>query len=142
MYHAPLSVGSPIRWLRRAYPLAPPEKSRIGGRKSRKKKFPELGLPGVEILNGACTSILHLSRGSQSPYSEKSKKSRYLIKILISPIHSLFPRFGANRWEPMVVGCLQHEALCNAAEGLGELETTTSWQGSTIGLDGRTCTYG
>ena len=45
----------------------------MGGRKSRKKKFPELGLPGVEILNGACTSILHLSRGSQSPYSEKTK---------------------------------------------------------------------
>ena len=72
-YHAPLSVSSPIRWLRR--------KNRgYGGRKSRKTKFPELGLPGVEILNGACTSILHLSRGSQSPYSEKSKKSEHLTK--------------------------------------------------------------
>ena len=27
----------------------------------------------MEIINGACTSILHLSRGSQSPYSEKYK---------------------------------------------------------------------
>ena len=42
------------------------------------KKFSELGLPGVEILSGACTSILHLSRGSQLPYSEKIQQIRFL----------------------------------------------------------------
>ena len=60
------------------------------------KKFSELGLPGVEILSGACTSILHLSRGSQLPYSEKSKKSKILrfffIYIFYSPyLRPIFP---------------------------------------------------
>ena len=83
-YHSILSADAGATM--RPYPLAPLSVGSAGKIEDMgvgqvgKKKFPELGLPGVEILNGACRSILHLSRGSQSPYSEKSKKSENLPK--------------------------------------------------------------
>ena len=74
-------------------PLSDTSDTKIEGgcQKGRKKKFSELGLPGVEILNGACRSILHLSRGSQLPYSEKSKKSENLPIFLFALFSPYFP---------------------------------------------------
>ena len=81
----------------RPYPLAPLSVGSAGqiedrrSEKSENKKFPELGLPGVEILNGACTSILHLSRGSQSPYSEKTKKRKIIQNVDSAYLLPIFP---------------------------------------------------
>ena len=57
------------------------------------KKFSELGLPGVEILSGACTSILHLSRGSQLPYSENPKKNPKFYDVLNICLFALFTAY-------------------------------------------------
>ena len=48
-------------------------------------KFSEMGLLGVEKLNGPCGILLHLSRASELPYSEKSEKCRTpnLLKIFL-----------------------------------------------------------
>ena len=42
--------------------------------KISKKKFPELGLPGLESVSAACGSILHTIRPSKRPYNAKSEK--------------------------------------------------------------------
>ena len=57
--------------------------------KTKKMKFSEMGLPGVEKLNGPCGILLPLSRGSQLPYSEKSENCRRPIILNIFPIYSL-----------------------------------------------------
>ena len=44
------------------------EISTSGGEKSRKQKFSELGLPGVEIVGAPRGSLLHTVRASQLPY--------------------------------------------------------------------------
>ena len=62
-----------------------------GAKNVADKKFSELGWPGVEILNGACTSILHPPRGSQLPYNKTSKTSWFLLPIFKGPY--LFPIF-------------------------------------------------
>ena len=36
-----------------------------------KIKFPEWGLPGLEIVNGPCGSLLHTWTASQRPYGAK-----------------------------------------------------------------------
>ena len=61
-----------------------------------------MGLPGVEKLNGPCGILLHLSRGSQLPYSEKSEKKsddllfKYIPYIPINPFKEL-PMHGPWR---------------------------------------------
>ena len=57
--------------------------------KTQKMKFSEMGLPGVEKLNGPCGILLPLSRASQLPYSEKSENCRRPIILNIFPIYSL-----------------------------------------------------
>ena len=44
----------------------------MGAVKNRKSKFSELGLPGGEIVEGPCRSILHTTRPCQLPYGAKS----------------------------------------------------------------------
>ena len=56
---------------------------------TRKIKFSEIGLPGVEKLNGPCGIRLPLSRGSQLPYSEKSEFFHWPNIFNIFPIYSL-----------------------------------------------------
>ena len=48
-----------------------------------------MALPGVQKLNGPCGILLHLSRASQLPYSEKSEKCRKPHLLEIFPIYSL-----------------------------------------------------
>ena len=57
--------------------------------KTQKNKFSGLGLPGVEKLDGPSGILLHLSRASQLPYSEKSENCRRPIILNIFPIYSL-----------------------------------------------------
>ena len=52
-------------------------------------KFSEMGLPGVENLNGPCGILLPLSRGYQLPYSEISENFREFYIFNIFPIYSL-----------------------------------------------------
>ena len=59
-------------------------------KKCRKMKFSELGVPGVEKLNGPYGILFHLSRACQLPYSEKSEKCRKPNLIKRFPIYSLF----------------------------------------------------
>ena len=57
--------------------------------KIQKMKFSGMGLPGVEKLNGPRGILLHLSRASQLPYSEKSEKCRKPNLLKVIPVHSL-----------------------------------------------------
>ena len=40
---------------------------------ARKEKFSELGLPGVEMVNGLCRIFFDYARPPQLPYNEKSE---------------------------------------------------------------------
>ena len=60
-----------------------------GPEKTQKIKFSEMGLPGVEKLNGPGCILLPLSRASQLPYSEKSENCRRPNLLNTPPIYSL-----------------------------------------------------